>query len=790
MLFERRIPLVSDHVPLEDHVTERVCVLTDGSAYAMFEVGGISPETAEPEEVSAWHNRLNLTIRNVANDQLILTVYQCRGLATPDAFPLGQHRSGFAAELAAAYRSRLLDRALYSNRLFLAVQLRPPRPAGEWVADQMEKRGRNLAKRRAKVEPLRDRVQRTEDICELIQAELAAYKPHRLGLVSRGNAVFSEIGEALAYAITGEWRAVPLTTSRLGNTLLVEDVIFGHEVIEMRGPGWTVSAAMLGMREFPAVTWPGLFGALLSAPFRYTLVQSFRCMGKAEGHGVLTRKQNKMLAAGDKALSQMAALDQANDRLASNAFVMGDYNLALCVFADRASALGDVATAAWKALGDSGVVVARESKALMAAWLSMLPGNHRLRVRPGAISSRNFAAMAPLHAYPAGPGKGHWGDPIALFRTSGGTPYRFHWHVADVGNAVVTGEIGSGKSLLVGFLITQTAGRADIIALDHKRGWEPLIRGMGGEYAVLGAGQPHFAPLKALDASPRNMDFLSELLRGCIRQDGGPALTPEEDRRLALALEAVMSLPPEDRSLGEVRAFLGTDQNGAGARLEKWCWGNELGWVIDAPKDAISLSGDLHGLDTTALLENPRARGPALLYLFHRIELRLDGRPMLIPCDEGWRALMDETFRPAIQKRLKTIRSFNGALVFITQSPADILHSGIAASLVEQCPTQIHMPNPRATRSDYVDGLKRTPGEFETLRQIPKGSGQFLLCQGTQSVVVQLPLHGMSDEIAVLSGREETVRLLDTLPPEVRADPARMLAEFHRLRTSQKELVP
>lgn len=788
MLFERHLPLVSDHVPLEDHVTDRACVLSDGGAYAMFEVDGIRWETAEPEEVSAWHSRLNLTVRNIASDQLILSVYQCRGLATAEAFPPGQHRPGFAAELAGRYRQRLLDRSLYSNRLFLALQLRPPRPAGEWVADQLDKRGR-AKKRHPHMEAVREGVQRLEDICELVQAELAAYRPRRLGLALRGNGVFSEIGEALAFAATGVWRGVPLTTGRLGNTLLVEDVFFGHESIEMRGPGWTTCAAMLGMREFPAVTWPGLFGALLIAPFRYTLKQSFRCMGKAEGHGVLTRKQNKMLAAGDKAFSQIADLDQAADRLASNQFVMGDYCLALCVFADQAALLGDVATSAWKALGDSGVVVARETRALMAAWLSLLPGNHRLRVRPGAVSSRNFTAMAPLHAYPPGPAQGHWGAPIALLRTTGGTPYRFHWHVGDVGNALVTGETGSGKSLLIAFLMAMTAGRAGIIALDHKRGWELLIRAMGGEYAVLGAGQPHFAPLKALDASARNMEFLSELLRGCILMEGGGPLTPEEDRRLALGLEAVMSLPPAERGLGELRAFLGTDQNGAGARLEKWCWGSELGWVIDAPSDAIGLSGDLHGLDTTALLENPRARGPALLYLFHRIELRLDGRPLLIPTDEGWRALLDETFRPAIQRRLRTIRSFNGALVFITQSPADVLQSGIAAALIEQCPTQIHMPNPRASRSDYVEGLKRTPAEYEAVRALPKGSGLFLLCQGTESLVAQLPLHGMADEIAVLSGREETVRLLDAMPPEVKADPARMLAEFHRLRKTHRELL-
>ena len=192
-----------------------------------------------------------------------------------------------------------------------------------------------------------------------------------------------------------------------------------------------------------------------------------------------------------------------------------------------------------------------------------------------------------------------------------------------------------------------------------------------------------------------------------------------------------MAMPPADRWLEEVRAFLGIDPNGAGARLDKWCWGNELGWVIDAPSDAISIDKRLHGFDTTALLDNPRARGPALLYLFHRIERELDGTPLLIPADEGWRALLDATFRPMIEKRLRTIRSFNGAFIFITQSPRDIVDSGIANVLVEQCPTQIHMPNPRATQGRlrrwakaHRGGVRGFAAAAQGLRRVPPVPGQ------------------------------------------------------------------
>ena len=82
-----------------------------------------------------------------------------------------------------------------------------------------------------------------------------------------------------------------------------------------------------------------------------------------------------------------------------------------------------------------------------------------------------------------------------------------------------------------------------------------------------------------------------------------------------------------------------------------------------------------------------------LAYLFHRIETRLDGSPTLILVDEGWLALDDPAFGDQLRKWLKTLRKKNGAVVFATQSLADVEASSIAASLIELCPSRIFLPN-------------------------------------------------------------------------------------------------
>jgi type IV secretion system protein VirB4 len=91
------------------------------------------------------------------------------------------------------------------------------------------------------------------------------------------------------------------------------------------------------------------------------------------------------------------------------------------------------------------------------------------------------------------------------------------------------------------------------------------------------------------------------------------------------------------------------------------------------------------------------AAAPAVLdYLFHRLEGRLDGRPTLILVDEGWLALGDATFGPQLREWLKTLRKKNAAVVFATQSLADLEGSPVAPAVVESCLTRIFLPNARA----------------------------------------------------------------------------------------------
>lgn len=767
-------------VPLVSHVNDRVCLISDGGVFAMMEITG-KPWEDRSDVINRFF-RLNQTYKQIAHEDVTISVYQVRGPAPASVYPKGRFTSGFAAALDDAYRNNLHRHTLYDNRTYLCVQIRPSRPMGETLGSYWETK-------KGDVETADEwRVQRLEDLVALVMSELELYKPRRLGVRTTRYSVFSELAEALVHAMTGHWRPIGLTAGRMSESLFSEQIVFDRETIRFVAPGKVHCAAAFGMKQFPHWTSPGMFGRLLASSYMCTIFQSFRFVATQTGQDIMRRKQYKMLTAEDHAESQALELKQAADGLGSAHYGMGEYSFSMLAFADDQEMLQDVATAAWGDLADSGIVVARETHALMAAFFSMVPGNASLFPRPGYITTLNFAAMAPFHSYLKGEREGYWGDPAAVFRTVSGEPFFYHFHRRDVGNTFICGMVGSGKSTMISFLVAQ-AGRlgATVVCWDKDYGLKMLCHALDGVYAEL-RNPTGLAPLKRLTSSPVDLQFLSDLVRSCIMSDGGATLTPDESRQLHLGLRVIMSLPPASRHLSDLREFLGVSNNGAGARLEKWCWGNEYGWVIDNPEDLIRLDAPVIGFDQTFILDNPMARGPVMATLYHYVEGLIDGRRLLFVIDEFWKSLLDDSFRALVADKLRTLRKRNSPVILATQSPRDALRSDIAHVIRDQCPSKFYFANEEATWADYGNdrdnnGMGLTRSEFQIVKSLAPGNGTFLLKQGAESVRAQLPLDRMDDFIAVLSGRENTTRIFDRIRQrDLSADIDRVLAEFHDIR--------
>jgi len=340
-------------------------------------------------------------------------------------------------------------------------------------------------------------------------------------------------------------------------------------------------------------------------------------------------------------------------------------------------------------------------------------------------------------------------------------------HSGDLGNFTLIGPSGSGKTVVLNFLIAQAQKfYPRTFFFDKDRGAEIFIRAIGGHYDVLRPGNPTgFNPLQ-LPENAVNQAFLRQWLAQILTPAGGQ-LTADENAIISSAVDANFSQPAEYRQLRYLVELLAGGarpiRGDLASRLAPWYGAGEHAWLFDNPVDQLTLDTRTAGFDMTALLDNPALRTPAMMYLFHRVDERLDGSPSMIVIDEGWKALDDDVFVHRLKDWMKTIRKRNGVVGFATQSASDAIESKIAATIIEQSATQLFMSNPKAQASDYCDGFGLTAHELDLVRSLPEHLRCVLIKQGGNSVVARLDMGNMPDAITVLSGREASVRILDAL---------------------------
>jgi type IV secretion system protein VirB4 len=355
-----------------------------------------------------------------------------------------------------------------------------------------------------------------------------------------------------------------------------------------------------------------------------------------------------------------------------------------------------------------------------------------------------------------------------VLETTSAGPYYFNFHRGDLGNFTVIGPSGSGKTVVLAFLLAQAQKLAPrTVYFDKDRGAEIFLRAIGGCYDVLRPGTPTGLNPLLLADEPANRRFLADWIGKLITAGGGPTLDVEDLAAIVEAVDASFAQPPRYRRLRHLaELFRGSRRPSStdlAARLAPWHGVGDYAWLFDNEADGLDLDARTIGFDLTQILDDPAARTPAMMYLFHRVEQRLDGTPSIIVIDEGWKALDDDIFVQRIKDWEKTIRKRNGIVGFCTQSAQDALASRISSAIIEQAATQIFMINPQAQEADYCGGFGLTSHEFDLVRTLPDSTHCFLIKNGADSVVARLNLSGMPDLLTVLSGRESTVRELDRL---------------------------
>ena len=485
---------------------------------------------------------------------------------------------------------------------------------------------------------------------------------------------------------------------------------------------------ILSVRSYVSASEPGLLDALIRLPVSYRWVTRFLPLSTEEARQDIERARKRWfskrkglmtllreaLFREESALQDNDAAAQAGDADAALQTLLGEgcgagYATLTITVAEDSEAAADEAVWLIRQTTDAlGFVTELETVNAVEAWLGSLPGQAYADVRRPLLLAPNLAHLLPTSAvWPGEAWNAHLdGPPLMLAATDGSTPFRLNLHAGDTGHTLVIGPTGAGKSVLIATLIAQWMRyeTAQVFVFDTGRSCRAMVLGLGGAFFdpdTEGVGpSPGFQPLAEINQPQARAwaeGWLCDLIAG-----EGVTLTPELRLELGRALSVLAARPVRERTLSLLAAFV-QDASLRGA-LQPFTHAGSLGGLLDQDFEVRS-DADVTAFEVGALLRQPRAARSVLPVIFRSLEARFDGRPSLLVLDEAWLYLKDTAFAAEIETWLKTLRKQNVAVIFASQALADVTRSPIAASVLENCPTRIFLPNDRAreagTRAFY-----------------------------------------------------------------------------------------
>jgi type IV secretion system protein VirB4 len=762
-----RDPRAGDRLPYAGHVDDRTVVTRDGQLMQLIAIEGFPFETADSDMLNHLQAIRDVMWRSIANAQLLLYAHVIRRRVTVDLN--GVQPEGLARDIDQQWRARLDRRRLYVNDIVLTLVRRP----AQGKVGLVEKLGRRFGKIGAAAgrDAAQARAIRELDAASTsLIAALGRYGARPLGLYETPKGIYSEPLETLSALYNGEVQPVLAPSGDAGQYLPYKRVRFGLDTLELRGatPGASRLGAIISLKDYPAATTPGMLDNLLRLPHELTLSESFAFIDRQIADERIGLALRRLRAVSDETVTLRQGLLSARDGLAAGNTAYGEHHLTILVRAASLAELDAAVADVQSALADTGAIAVREDLNLEPAFWAQFPGNAEYIARRALVSTGNLASLVSLHGFAIGDANGGpWGEPLTVLETTSSTPYFLNLHKGDLGNFTLIGPSGAGKTVVLNFLVAQAQKFAPrTFFFDKDRSAEIFIRALGGHYDVLRPGtRSGFNPLLLPD-SASNRAFLREWLAQLLTPAGGQ-LDQTELAIIAAAVEGNYDQEPRYRRLGYLVELLAGGQRpmrgDLASRLAPWYGTGENAWLFDNETDRIDGTAATLGFDLTELLDQPLLRTPAMLYLFHRVEQRLDGEPTLIVIDEGWKVLDDAVFVRRLKDWMKTVRKRNGVVGFATQSAGDALDSKIAGTIIEQAATQMFLSNPKAQAKDYIEGFGLSAHEYELVRSLPEHLRCVLIKQGNASVVARLDMSDMPEILTILSGRERNIRRMDEL---------------------------
>ncbi|MBL8209781.1 MAG: conjugal transfer protein TrbE [Bryobacterales bacterium] len=762
-------------------IEDGILLQQDGSLVAAWSFRGPDMHSATHAEMNALAIRFNSILRLGSGWMVHSDLVRSKAPGYPEA---GSFPHAVTRVIDDERRQQFMDEgAHFESEYFLALTYLPPVESEEkfkgWMFEGQSGAGSAVAKQ--VLDRFRSRVEMFENVFGSL------FRIERLGRYELiDDCGFPQVHDRLLRylrrCLTGQDHpfVLPDIPAYLNDTLAEQDFRGGIE--PQIGDK---HIRVLALEGFPKASFPGILGELDSLPMEYRWNTRAILLDPEDARAVLdkTRKKWKSRIRGFKdqvfrtqngavnfyAQHMADDAEQAMGVAASGDVQFAEYSTNIICLDEDLARLQENTRTVMKKIQNLGFSCRLETINAVEAWRGSLPGDGYRNVRRVLLHTLNIADLLPITSVWAGLRENpsrlmpRNSPPLLFAATTGATPFRVNLHVSDLGHTLMCGPSGAGKSTALGLIAAQwfRYPRAQVFAFDKGYSLFVLTKAADGEfYDLAGDGTDlAFCPLREIDSDADLTWAVSWLEDLCTLN--GLAVTPKHRNAITQALLQLRLSP--SRTLTELSANV--QDLDVREALQFYTLSGPLGQLLDADEDVLS-SGRFLTFETENLLQlDDKAVIPVLLYLFRRIEKRLDGAPTLVSLDEAWAYLRNAVFRERLRDWLKTLRRMNGIVLLATQNLSDICNSDISDVILEMCPTKILLPNGEAKNpasKEFYDRVGLNSRELDILQvSIPKQHYYVISPLGRR--LISLGIHNVALSFVGVNGREERQQVEDLI---------------------------
>lgn len=769
-------------VPFMAQIAPYMVINKDGSLLVCYRMAGVDQEGLPQHEVDRYANLVEHAFRGF-NERF--TVWFTVDRRRIEEYPEGTFSNPVSAWMDEHWHHQFQTRGLYQNFLYVSVLYTPPGGADgymEKVAYYVKHEGRSVLSAMGRAAITSISKQRTfnfegnqllsyvgdfeeklgsfeetildVDLQRLEDAELLGFLHRRCSPTSYQEKV-----------------KVPAIPAYLDSYLPGDMLVSRGDTLCFRGAEGDKHVAAMSLKDWPDWTHPGILDDLLAIAGELTISQVYRFADniKAKTHIEGVEKHNRALQKSLFSLIKEAVTkeessqvnhgrvllaDDASDALTemtSQNRSYGHYNLTVVTYGDSADEAESTLREVNQVLQRRNYLTVRETMHLLSAFAGTVPGQWGELVRWYFVSSANLADLAPVRTLGIGKktndyykdqrGDGLDQPALTVLPTEFNTPYFFNFHQGDLAHAICIGPSRTGKTSFINFLISQFQKYepCSTIIFDKDYSCRIAMEMQGGDHVDMGlnADSPvKLNPMRLL-GEPHSRGWLMNWLELLLTSKGYVMRATDLDS-LKDALDQVKEQPENKWRLQSLSPFL---SKALQEELHPWIASGANARYFDNAEDTFEL-GSKTCVEMGGLFTNPIIATLFIEYAFYCIQQRLDGRPTLIYIEEAWFMLGNELFAKGIDNWLRTLAKKNAFLVMATQSLAEVANSPIFATIIDNIPNRIFLPNPNAMAhvDMYRDLFQLNDEQINRIRNaIPKRNYYIVTPQLSRMVDVSLP---------------------------------------------------